>query len=857
MARSSLLALVSLALSIPSQAQSVQWPASVAEDHRALSENVGAIVHGDAAPGELVLFGDASFPVVVDPEGKPFVAASRLEQGRVAAFSHTLYFGDTDLEAASGQGRLLFNALRWAAASENPVVAVTPGLPALEAFLDRQGWTYRVVNSPAELGNADVFCADANTGWSRPDLNAARRWVEEGRGLLTAGTPWAYDVDRHATELAGNRLLSGSGLVFAEGYTWPNTDDIRVSVESPSPLQTASLALTAMVSHVQERVEMTLDEQRLAARSLSSAIRWLPWRFEFFDEADALRASSGDAFVISPNNPLRKEQQPVRRVLAELEMKLAEERPATQVTASPSAAIFPGSVAENAVRLTEVISMNLSNDPAMDHRRLYAGARAKVMKSTGFYAIPGVVFRVDLPNALLGRGIEVLVGAHTDDVSGRDAWERYPRITRREEIIASNQRIASAFGGLIYVTVPAGMDAGQVEVSFTDVVAAPRFVLGVTTPSEWEISRQAPGPWGEIESEHFVLTAESVHLRDLTNPEEVAAFWDEVLEADAVLAAMTARRRKERMVADQQISLGYLHSGYPFMGQRHHDDEALDVATLRSDGNWGMFHELGHNHQWADWMIPYSTEVTCNLWSVYVMEVVVGRASGNTHPAITSQAREERFDAYMRDGADYSQWDPWIGLEFFLQLQESFGWQLYQDVFAVYRDLPDEDRPTSDQERIDRLVLTLSEKSGVNLCPFVTAWGLPMSDHVCPEMGDRPHWLEDPTQAFTNRCGDGRPWAPEACDDGNDLAGDGCDSACEIETGWRCTWEAPSACQRIPSEPISPGNDDLNPEESVSSGCGCTTMNSVNFMVYGIFVFMLRRRRKGLSNRRVERVGRA
>ena len=335
MARPHWLALVLPMFSL--SAHAADWPEGVVADYGALSEGVGEIVHGESAPGELVLYGERSFPVVVDPEGKPFVAASRLGEGRVAAFSHTLYFGNTALDAPSGQGRLLANALRWAAGSETPVVAIAPSLPELEAFLSARGWRYWIAEGPDELADADVFCAGANLGWSRPDLNAARAWVEGGRGLLTAGTPWAYSVDRHATELAGNRLLSGSGLVFAEGYTWPDTNEVRVPVDPPSPLTTAAIALAAMVDHVEGRAEMPLEDQRVAARSLSSAIRWLPWRFDFFDDVDSLRSGSSDAFIISPENPLRKAEQPVRRVLAELEMKLAEERPATQVSASPSA----------------------------------------------------------------------------------------------------------------------------------------------------------------------------------------------------------------------------------------------------------------------------------------------------------------------------------------------------------------------------------------------------------------------------------------------------------------------------------------------------------------------------------------
>ena len=40
---------------------------------------------------------------------------------------------------------------------------------------------------------------------------------------------------------------------------------------------------------------------------------------------------------------------------------------------------------------------------------------------------------------------------------------------------------------------------------------------------------------------------------------------------------------------------------------------------------WGFIHELGHNQQRGCWEFkPNTTECTCNLWSVYVNEEVLG-----------------------------------------------------------------------------------------------------------------------------------------------------------------------------------------------------------------------------------------
>jgi hypothetical protein len=47
-------------------------------------------------------------------------------------------------------------------------------------------------------------------------------------------------------------------------------------------------------------------------------------------------------------------------------------------------------------------------------------------------------------------------------------------------------------------------------------------------------------------------------------------------------------------------------------------------ASGRTD-LWAFIHELGHNQQRDCWEFePNTTECTCNLWSVYVNEEVLG-----------------------------------------------------------------------------------------------------------------------------------------------------------------------------------------------------------------------------------------
>jgi hypothetical protein len=208
------------------------------------------------------------------------------------------------------------------------------------------------------------------------------------------------------------------------------------------------------------------------------------------------------------------------------------------------------------------------------------------------------------------------------------------------------------------------------------------------------------------------------------------------------------RLRPERYVTDVQISAGYMHSGYPIM-------TFLDVAPVFAEraalvkraadgGDWGFFHEMGHNHQSGDWTFDGTGEVTENLFSLYVLDRVFNvRQSG--HPAILPAGREKAIRDYIAGGADFAKWksDPFLALYTYMQLQEAFGWEAYRQVFAEYRALPDAARPKSDDEKRDQWMVRFSKTVGRDLGPFFQAWGVPTSDAARASIAELPPWMPE------------------------------------------------------------------------------------------------------------------
>ncbi|MEQ2250100.1 hypothetical protein ILYODFUR_036329 [Ilyodon furcidens] len=187
-------------------------------------------------------------------------------------------------------------------------------------------------------------------------------------------------------------------------------------------------------------------------------------------------------------------------------------------------------------------------------------------------------------------------------------------------------QVWNMWGGLIYLLAPRDVKVEEEEVVVQEAVTAPFYKSGVTKAADWSSLRQAPAPWAEMEFDNIILTVPSHIIRELQSPLEVEKLWNGIMKGVADLAVIPQKFiRKERIVADVQISAGWMHAGYPVMMHSSIGAELFNPEDARTKGLWGETHELGHNQQRSYWEFPpHTTEATCNLWSVYVHEEVLG-----------------------------------------------------------------------------------------------------------------------------------------------------------------------------------------------------------------------------------------
>jgi hypothetical protein len=715
-----------------------------AADHAALTAGVTSLLMNGALPAALTVWDDHAQPLVLGSDRAPVVAAARVSGGKVLVAGHEGPFLVGGLGGFGDTDRLLHNTLAWMDPTA-PRVGVVAGNGGLVSWLLAEGYDARTVNA-SQLGTVDVLLVPGGAAWSSGDAELVRRWVRYGGNLVVAAQAWWWATSHEELASVGfppNLLLEGAGVYVSEAPIWD--EDFVVSGVPVSDVWHGSRALALLARHETGSAWATLTQRRDAASTVGRTLDALPVDHPYVSRTGQLAALVGPV-VPTAAAPVVVADAPELVVVAHHDHKLATELPAEGVEVHPAAADFPGPVDPSAPRLSASVLVRGSYE-GRDERYGYAGAGAPRWTSTARYAAPGEIVTVTVPPAAVGQGVRVQIGAHTDTLWGSASWTRFPAVVRSEALDAPVTRIASAFGGPIYLTVPPGTALADFTATVAGGVAMPSFRAGSTTDAAWVGGlRDLPAPWAELHGASFVLTVPAADAAQVDNPTAVMAFWDEVLDAEAWLAALPSpRARQERAVVDRQISAGWMHSGYPFMAHDVSAPDFLDLVGLQAGGDWGAFHELGHNHQWIPWVLPGTTESSVNLFTLVAMEQVVGLPPRTGHPALDPVERAARVQAYLADGADFwADWNVWTALETYLQLQEAFGWELFRELNAQYQlDDPASD-PVDDQGRIDRWAVRSSVAAGVDLGPFYLAWGWPVGGAALAEMALLPAWAGDP-----------------------------------------------------------------------------------------------------------------
>lgn len=428
---------------------------------------------------------------------------------------------------------------------------------------------------------------------------------------------------------------------------------------------------------------------------------------------EAIQPKANAPFTV-PTDPAAKKQL-VQRIRDYMEL------PPAQVRAHPCATDFPGVATNGTSRVTRLFT--------------FSGAKQR-WQSTGLYANAGEIVTVT-PQAALPAGVtvEIRIGCHTDRLFNDKitSWKRFPSIARSFPISSQGTPVASAFGGPIFVIVKSATDF-NLTLRFDNAVEAPFFVLGTTSVAAWKTIRNNPAPWGELVGRNMILHFPATQVRAMDDPTPLLEWWDKVVAAQDWLVGWPARTTQERVVPDRQISAGYMHSGYPFMCHLDAAPVITDLSKLRANGNWGFFHELGHNHQSPAWTFPGQTEVTVNFFSLYCMEHSVGKPRGTGHGAVDGA---KLFKCLDKRFANPPSDDPFDQLSAFIVLLHKFGWAPLQQTLASYQTAPLAPKMALEAKQAE-FVRRYSRNAKSDLTAYFKQIGYACPDELSQELNSLP-----------------------------------------------------------------------------------------------------------------------
>ena len=656
------------------------------------------------------------------------VAATTLGQGRIVAFSGQDFLSSGDRSTLlddPGVASLLRNAVAWVAADHSGPLALRVANDAIGAILT-EGTEHEAVIAPIveqaglrairdwsapSLADQDVLVVQINE-WGTlmlgdADLPAIRTFVEQGGGLLVAGSAlhWAWWLSDQGPAFPGDALLEGAG--------------IRWSRTSVRDMTVATLAERS----TPEQLWCTYVRNETVARDRLTEIAPL-----FADAARSGRhveVERGLKRLIeeTPNLPANPENGRAG-LAATVGAELVGVRwPAPH----PWSTTFPGAVPASASRTDITVTIDTS------------WKRTHPLEA---YAAPGDVVTVEVPDDHVGLGLRVRVGNLHDDLrrmSTVSEWRRAPALVQEVPLNASTVALGSGLGGPLSLVVPDSFADGTLALTLSGAVPMAVYEHGITSPDAFRAALDGGAPQAILRNRGRVKLVVGRDAAEQADVSSVMEFWSSFHAHHADLAQEPVPRRFDSdWLFDPQVGFGYANASparinFPLVSEPW----ALAPDPDSDQDFWLFGHELGHQFQTADWTGGDVTEVCVNLWTMYTLNLMIERGD----EVGTIESRFGPVDHAALRGMRWSEADFFGKLQLYRQLVSTFGWPVVQEVMASYYD-PAYPRETHGSF-MDGFALRFSAIVGRDITPFLDAWEYPLSNEARAQVQTwgLPDWM--------------------------------------------------------------------------------------------------------------------
>lgn len=667
---------------------------------------------------KFILTQPSVFPLLTTPSFQILAGGLEYGKGRIAVFSDA----DIPTTGVSDPDPLTENVILWLS-NQKPgaVVAVYNNIPLRRALDAKMSEKFKIEDAPSFLSAAAKFDVLVMSGKAAAvtDVDLKKgipELLDAGRGIL-----FTADVFQSA---AAKKMLQTWGFVSIP--IKPEHTITVFSTRIPMILN-AAVALDQFKKMQRGVYAPTPEEQRLLASSMIGTLQEIP-------PADQ---------VILPLYKKVTDKLTVNFKTAKLPLGLAEKikvacldaeirvRPLKEQGAHPASDIYPGKVGKKAQREDAEVRLNIG--------RSY-------LNSLGYYAAPGEVVEIEIPESALKLGLKAVVGINMNILPAHDDWYRAPDICRYYDLKESVTRVVNPYGGPIYIAVPdkdgktypppsamANLPSdlpkpNYMTLTVRNAVKMARYVVGENRPSDWEeldplfINNMLP-PLIEIECPAVVLTLPAKEaLQDVDRPEITSGIWEDVLDECKIFTGRDFIAPFPIRITTDAIH-GANYSSYPidlpkeatkrlvdrFESKRHPSNEVISAM---------IYFFLGKSED-----LPGKAAAMRLLFTSYLIECTSTSNRYDVNPEI---AQEKLPGIYTKILNAPYRWNTASTAEKilpYLQVVDNFGWIPVTDVVGEYAKLNPREWPADDEALNFDFAERLSRRVSKNLIPFFKVWG--------------------------------------------------------------------------------------------------------------------------------------
>ncbi|AZJ24290.1 hypothetical protein CT694_32885 (plasmid) [Bacillus wiedmannii bv. thuringiensis] len=347
---------------------------------------------------------------------------------------------------------------------------------------------------------------------------------------------------------------------------------------------------------------------------------------------------------------------------------------------------------------------------------------------TGLYAKPNEEITIDVEG---NNEITAYIGAFS-----------YNRNSQGEELVKSftlkpgTNTIRYEGGGMIYFynkqengTIRTTIKKGGTPV--------PYFELGKHTKQDLiDMLNQNPNSFAvELKGERVLITATPERVKKYllgsnTDPAQLLKKMDEATRIQDRMSGLTEEQVDKHYihyVEDKDNKSGFMYATEyrtAYVGDAI--QYVLDINKFTKDG-WGPWHEAGHLRQQVPWRFYNMGEVQNNIYSLAV-EKAFGQPS-----RLEEEGVYPKVSKYLaQENKDYDEInDVFVKLAMLWQLHLAYGGDFYPKLHQLYRDMPSNEIPQTDETKKQLFMISASKAAKQNLIPFFEKWGLrPNNDTI-------------------------------------------------------------------------------------------------------------------------------